>query len=498
MSFNASDSVSPSDNLSYLNSQGPIKPVLIKSNRSPTPNDRRYKVGTLWLNEALREAFILGGVAQGVADWLSIGSSTASAVNQLTPDVGVPVTPISGNVNVVGTELYETSGSGDTLTVTPRQNGYPITPYVVGIAGVGGYGSVQAAIDAASAAGGGTVYITPGTYVEDLTLAANVDLWGAVGIADTQVCVIEGVHTPPPSGDMTVRNIFLRNASDIFNSAAAGTGSILLIDCAVDLTSGFVFNIPNWTGGVALFDLGAIGSTNDGFINNTAGASLFATNATIGAGSVSTAQISGPFEIYNCVVNCPLEFLSSSSGIIAGGSLINNSVTFSGSSTANIYNSTISSGANPSITQSSTGDISLASVVIDSTTPFPIDGLGSGRVDLTSVSFPNMSGVGAALTVTSGDIRSGNTIYQSGEGPVFESGGTGDRAGTGTFVGGVAVIANTSVTANSLVFVTVTNDTPNGPRPVNVTNIIPGVSFQVNSRNGTDASSFNYLIVEAP
>ena len=137
-------------------------------------------------------------------------------------------------------------------------------------------------------------------------------------MADTATCTITGTHTPPTSGAMTIRNIFLVGTNAIFSSAAAGTATLILIDVAVDVTNGFTFDCVNWTspGGFVGFDIGEIGSTNDGWVNNTGGAAVFMTNITMGAGTGQTMVTSGAVELYGCVVGCPSDFQTGTDAFI--------------------------------------------------------------------------------------------------------------------------------------------------------------------------------------
>jgi len=124
------------------------------------------------------------------------------SVIELTGNTGPAVPPDgSGNINVVGAILYTTDGNAGThtLTINPRVNAYPITPYVVGPVGAAGYQTIQAGLDAAHAAGGGIVYVQPGTYTENLTLYSDTEVVGTPGNSDfatTGNCtIISGVHT---------------------------------------------------------------------------------------------------------------------------------------------------------------------------------------------------------------------------------------------------------------------------------------------------------------
>lgn len=391
-----------------LTYEGQVAVPYINRTSPPTTAFNKFPVPTLWIDTVNKNAYLLVNVALGIADWAPIGGVTAQ-VSTLKGNSGFPVPPTVGNINVVGdgsTITVAGNPGTSTLTISPSASGYPITPYVVGPVGQAGYQTIQSAIDAANADGGGTVYIQPGVYTEDLTLYSGVDLWGAVGIADTYTCVIIGVHTPPLSGTQTIRNIFLQSATHIYSSASPGTATLILIDCAMKVTNGFTFNCPNWVapGGFAGFDIGVIGSTNDGWVNNTGGATIFMTNVTMGAGSSHTMTASGFCELYNCVVKCPTNFVTGSSALVDGGTLFQNTVTLSNNSTGSINNSSISSGSSAGLTMSSSSAWSLSSCTITSSNNPAIAGAGSGTLTISDVSFLSNASIAGTLTLGSSSV----------------------------------------------------------------------------------------------
>lgn len=270
-------------------------------------------------------------------------------------------------------------------------NNFGISQYIVSATpGNGSYRTIQSAMNAANAAGGGTVYIQPGSYVENLTFFDKVDLWGAVGVADTGTCIITGIHTPPSTGAITIRNINLASATDVFNSSASGSATLILIDCFVAVTNGYTFNLPNWTGTLVAFDVGQ-GGTNNGEINNVGGATVFYTNVTAGKGSGNTCVISGAFEIFDVAFNCPIMFQGTASGTINGGSWVLNTLTTSDTANVQINNSLLSTGPNVAITHNSSSPLVLGDVSINSSATNVID--GSGNVKIGSVTFENSSGI---------------------------------------------------------------------------------------------------------
>ncbi len=259
-------------------------------------------------------------------------TTSAPDIETLTGDSGGAVgADGANNVNIIGGDTTTISGNPgtNTLTVDTSVSGYPITPFVVGVSGQAGYTTVQAALDAANTAGGGTVYLQPGSYTEDLTLYDQVDLVGASGGSLVPGAQIIGIHTPPSTGAMTVRDIFLESATDIFFSAVAGSATINLIGVATKVVNGFTLNIPNWTGKVLAFNILESQSTDDGWINNSGGAIIVAKNITMGRGIAQTMVTSGTVEIANCVVDCPVHFRTGTNAVIDSGSIFLKTVTLS-------------------------------------------------------------------------------------------------------------------------------------------------------------------------
>lgn len=118
--------------------------------------------------------------------------------------------------------------------------------------------------------------------------------------------------------------------------------------------------------------------------------------------------------------------------------------------------------------------------------------------------------VGAGIGVSSGNITAslGNISAPLGQmscfGPMDVTGsGNGYKAteaanskqGTGTLAAGTVTVANTSVTANSRIFIT-SNADGGTPGFLRVASRVVGTSFTVTSSSGTDTSTFAYEIFE--
>ena len=102
----------------YLGVVPTVRPPTIQSNRAPTTNDRRYKIGTDWINKSANAAYTLTSVSAGSANWQLLGSPTG-AVATLTSNSGV-ASPTAGNIFIFGNgaQGVSTSVSGSVLTVT--------------------------------------------------------------------------------------------------------------------------------------------------------------------------------------------------------------------------------------------------------------------------------------------------------------------------------------------------------------------------------------------
>lgn len=116
------------------------------------------------------------------------------------------------------------------------------------------------------------------------------------------------------------------------------------------------------------------------------------------------------------------------------------------------------------------------------------NGGGTSGVQLTSSAI----GFSVSATITGGDL----IMATAGRGLQLKS-GSNARIGTGTLSGGTLAVANTSVTANTRVFLT---DTTSGSI-VNVGSLTvvtsAGVGFTVTSTNIADTSTFNWMLIES-
>jgi hypothetical protein len=254
------------------------------------------------------------------------------------------------------------------------------------------YTTVQSAINAANAAGGNaTVWVRSGTYTENLTLYDTVDIEGA----DSTLAVIVGTHTPPNSGTITIVRCGLNSGTDIFSSAAAGTTKIVCNRCRFNVTNGYVYNLPNWTGELYI-RYSTDASTANGLVNNTGGSPVVVNHSIVGIGTGNIFTAKGNVKIFSCDIFCPFLFSGTGTSSIQGGSIVHANVATADTHTLTIGVSGISSGAASAITHNSASTMVLNNVVLNSANATAIAGTGS--IQTMSVSFPTSNVIAGTIT----------------------------------------------------------------------------------------------------
>ncbi len=402
----------PSNNpLAYLGVRAPTPPNLLRQKRAPLPTDTGFDIGTIWLDEPTGTNYALVGVAGGIAEWDPYAGSSGG-VDKLTGNSGTAI-PSGGNIDIVGTGIINVAGAGDTLTISHTSGaGFPITPYVVGLVGEAEFQTIQAGLDAATAAGGGIVYVQPGTYTENLTLFGDTGIVGTPGnsAASTvgNTVVITGTHTPPTTGSFTFKNVELISATDILSSAAAGSAPIIIANSFVAITDGYIFNMVNWTGTLVLFNVGDA-STDNGVVTNSGGAACFFVTATIGNGSGKTMNTSGLVTFQELDVRCPWNAMTGTILECFYASFLS-TVTLSNDTTGTFDLCRFRSGALTPLTMSSSADVELLNSVIDTSSNPAIAGAGAGTLKIVDVSFGDNAEIAGTLTLDSGEVRGAGQI----------------------------------------------------------------------------------------
>ncbi len=99
----------------YMGVRAILPPDLQFAERNPSSSDRAYVKGTLWLNTADATAWMW----PGSGDWIALGSGTTGALVTLTGDSGGAISPVAGNIDILGTaDQIDIVGTAGTLTAS--------------------------------------------------------------------------------------------------------------------------------------------------------------------------------------------------------------------------------------------------------------------------------------------------------------------------------------------------------------------------------------------
>jgi hypothetical protein len=259
--------------------------VPVIETRAPTPGDVNYPIGKRWIDRLTNVEYTLtsqstaGGVL--TSTWISGGSGSGN-LNQLTPDIGGPVLPVSGNININGIGGLQTINAGNpTMQVNDLRW---LTQFTVDPNASAGsdaeFTTITAAVAAASAAGGGTVFVRTGTYNESFTLPPKVILTAfpsAPSVFGSAIgAIINGTVTYAGPGESRINGISLTNsgASPALLLNGAGSGLLAINDCFFEGGTVAIIESSNANMTSIFFNCILIAETSD-LINNTGGSFMF-------------------------------------------------------------------------------------------------------------------------------------------------------------------------------------------------------------------------------
>jgi hypothetical protein len=208
-------------------------------------------------------------------------------------------------------------------------NGFTVDP-----TGNGDFTTIAAALTAASS--GKDIFIRPGTYTENLTLKAGVNLVGFSGDESTPNVTLIGKLTYTAAGTCTVSNIRLQTNSDFFLVVSGANASVINFkNCYLNCTNntGISLTNSNAASGVAISNCNGNLTTTGIALYATSGASaVLITYTTIGnTGGSTTANTNsaGPVNIQYSQVQNPC--VSSGTG---GIGMINSTINTVGTGAA--------------------------------------------------------------------------------------------------------------------------------------------------------------------
>jgi hypothetical protein len=345
-----------------------------------------------------------------------------TAVEHLTGNTGGQLNPDgSNNFNIIGFNSAVTgyspfvTGSGSTLTVQhPGTVKWVVNP----TANLGTHTTITAALAASSS--GDDIFITPGTYTENLTLKAGVNLTAYVSdssLNGTGDVIISGTCTFTAAGSVTISGIQLQTNSAFLLAVTGSAASIVnLNNCFLNCTNNtgitYTSSSPSSAVNVAYCN-GNLGTTGIGiFASSSAGTLTIQHSRFLNSGASTTANTvsAGTF---NCVRNTFFNPLNISSTAILGinasyydCSVINTTALTVGSSgNGPIVSTYFASGTASAISVSGIVTISTSFILCSNTNAIT----GAGTINTFSNQFLGTSHQSNITTQTGG---AGNGLTQ--------------------------------------------------------------------------------------
>lgn len=188
-------------------------------------------------------------------------AANPSIANGLATDNQVWMGDTAGNVNgshalvktiTAGTGINFTGSTATTFKInsTAATTDLHTARFIVSPGGTpdgANYTTIGAALSFAIAAGGNqTIFIQPGTYTENLTLSANINLCAYTCDAQTPNVTILGKLTATQSGSVSISGINLKTNSDFcLTSTGANAATVFISDCVITANNNTAINCSN-------------------------------------------------------------------------------------------------------------------------------------------------------------------------------------------------------------------------------------------------------------
>ena len=293
-----------------------------------------------------------------------------------------------------------------TFTHALATNNYGTAKFIVSAsAAEGTHTTIASALT--SATSGDTIFIRPGTYTENLTLKAGVNLTAYEGDDLTPNVTIIGKATFTAAGTVSITGIRLQTNSDFVLDVSGSAASVVnLFYCYLNCTNntGISFSSSSGSAQILVFySAGNLTTTGITYITqSSAGHSVFfSTVLANGGGSTTAMSVSaGAMDLNKCIIQVPISYTGTSGANIeyCDIDMGNNNVTALTLNIAGAINCDFckftTGTATPIVVTG--GQLSLRNAELDSTNATNISGAGS--LNYSNLTFANPN---HAMTVTS-------------------------------------------------------------------------------------------------
>lgn len=255
----------------------------------------------------------------------------------------------------------------------------------------GTHSTITAAI--ASAVAGDTIFIRPGTYTENLTLKAGVNLSAFVcdsSLNATGHVIISGTCNMTTAGSVTISGIQLQTNSAALLAVTGSAASIVnLNNCYLNCTNntGITYSSSDATSAINIYNCnGNIGTTGIGLWTHSSAGTLkcsYSSFTNSGASTTATTNSAGDVQIFWSFFFSPLS-TSSTGGIsylrestISSGNQNTTALTINGTGQTNSTFSTFSAGTASAISVGNGATLQLYRALILSSNTNAITGGGT-------------------------------------------------------------------------------------------------------------------------
>jgi len=335
----------------------------------------------------------------------------------------------TGRTLTAGPGISITNGtgiSGDPVITANITADLHTAKFIVGDLNNGAnYSTISSALTAASS--GDTIYIQTGSYTENLTLKAGVNITTFTGdssqskFSTTANVRIIGKLTATFDGTCNISNIFLQtNADYILEITGSSATRIIMTNCFINALDFSAFHSTS-SGSRLITLINCFGSLNTTgvayFVMNPGNVSIFGGEfANQSLSSTASTFVDSVFQIVNSTFLNILDFSGTSTfgtRSVTIGVLGQVNVTLSGTSTANIRQTSITSGTATAVVVGAGCGVFLYSSEVSSSNAAAMSGAGS--LTYSDVIFTSSS---SAITVTTQvplplDIFQGGTNLSS-------------------------------------------------------------------------------------
>lgn len=290
------------------------------------------------------------------------------------------------------------------------------------------YTTIAAALTAASS--GNTIFIKPGTYTENLTLKAGVNLtaFGCDSSLNlTGNVKIVGKATLSTAGTVTISGIELKTSSDFFLVVSGTLASIVnLNNCYLNClnATGISFTASDTAAQIIIaYCFGNLGTTGIGLFSGSSTGRLslnFSGIANSGLSTTASTMSAGAYYIENCDLNIPLSTTSTAAmaitnSVVACSDVNATALLHNGSAGGNAEFTYFASGTSSAVSVGTGASLSINNCILVSTNTNAMTGLGS--IIYTNLAFPSTSSTINTTTQVAGVSRPG--ITRSNHQPAF-------------------------------------------------------------------------------